>query len=168
MVSIFKEVSGSSIVKLSMFVCLLLATSFKLIFFKEKPDIFSSRLNRLIPKFKESLQCFQRYISDNILKLNMLSVKFPRSLFFRQHMIRHSSTTNQDGINTQIKGVLFLHGVFGSKSIQDELKIRRGSGVSLRRLILNPKSWTLLMDIFPLKKGRISNLADKRVTFNIS
>ena len=55
MVSSLREVSGNSIVKLSMFVCLLLATSFKLIFFKEKPDAFSSRLNRLIPKFKESL-----------------------------------------------------------------------------------------------------------------
>ena len=41
-------------------------------------------------------------------------------------------------------------------------------GVSFRRLILNPKSWTLLMDIFPLKKGIISNLADKRVTLSIS
>jgi len=56
----------------------------------------------------------------------MLSVKFPRCFFFRQHMIRHPSTTNQDGINTQIKGVFFLHGIFGSKSIQNKLKIRRG------------------------------------------
>ena len=55
MVSSLRDVSGNSIVKLSMFVCLSLATSFKLIFFKEKPDAFSSRLNRLIPKFKESL-----------------------------------------------------------------------------------------------------------------
>ena len=55
----------------------------------------------------------------------MLSIKFPRCFFFRQHMIRHPSTTNQDGINTQIKGVFFLHGIFGSKSIQNKLKIRR-------------------------------------------
>ena len=169
MVSSLREVSGNSIVKLSMFVCLLLATSFKLIFFKEKPDAFSSRLNRLIPKFKESLlNAFSDILAMIFLKLNMLSVKFPRCFFFRQHMIRHPSTTNQDGINTQIKGVFFLHGIFGSKSIQNKLKIRRGIGVSFRRLILNPKSWTLLMDIFPLKKGIISNLADKRVTLSIS
>ena len=85
-----------------MFVCLLLATSFKLIFFKEKPDAFSSRLNRLIPKFKESLlKGFQRYIGYDILKLNMLGVKFfPVFPVPITTLIGHPSTTNQDGVNS--------------------------------------------------------------------
>ena len=57
---------------------------------------------------------------------------------------------------------------FQEMCIRDSLKLGGESGVSFRRLILNPKSWTLLMDIFPLKKGIISNLADKRVTLSIS
>ena len=55
-----------------------------------------------------------------------------------------------------------------AKASKTNLKLGGESGVSFRRLILNPKSWTLLMDIFPLKKGIISNLADKRVTLSIS
>ena len=77
-VSSFRDVSGNSIAKLSMLVCLLLATSFRLIFFKEKPDTFSSRLNRLIPRFIESLlKAFNEILAIIFWRWMCLALNFP-------------------------------------------------------------------------------------------
>ncbi len=168
MVSIFKEVPGRSIEKLSIDIFWALATSFKLNFLSSNPDC-SSTLNRLMEALIESFcNAFSEILAMIFCNRTCLELNFPGVSF--------SENTSYANLPRRINMELMRRSIFFSFLIvscdanasRTNLKLGGESGVFLFRLILKPNSCTLLIVIFPLKRGSISNLAERRAIFNIS
>ena len=159
---------GKSITKLSIDISLSLATNFRLNFLSSNPDC-SSTLSRLIEAFTESFcSAFNEMLAIMFCKRTCLALNFPG--VFSSESTSYASFPRRINMELIRKSIFFsfLTVSLDANASRTNLKLGGESGVFLFRLMLKPNNCTLLIVIFPLKRGSISNLAERRVTFNIS
>ena len=104
-----------------------------------------------------ALQGFQRDIGYDVAQADVLWIEFAGSTLLRKYIVRELSTAYQQRVDTQVQIAFLLNGIFRGKSVEYKLEVGFVLG-----------GCTLLIDILPLNRGRISNLAERRVTFSIS
>ena len=97
------------------------------------------------------------------LPLNLLGVSGSDSTLYESFPLRISME-----LIRKSRLLFSLMESLDANAFRTNRKLGTASGFCLDKFILKPNNCTLLMAIFPLNRGRISNLAERRVTFNIS
>ena len=168
-VSIAKEVLGRSMAKFSIFIRWSLPITFRLSFFNSNPECSSSMLRRLMAALIESFcNAFREMFAIMLRKRRCCGLNFPGVSF--------SDSTSYETFPRRISKELirrsrlffFWTVSLDANASSTNWKLGLSLGVCLLRLMLKPNNCMLLMDILPLNRGRISNLAERRVTFSIS
>ena len=75
------------------------------------------------------VKSLEGYLGTQVLDIDMLGVELSRGLFLAIHVIAEITSSDHDGVETEIDILLFLYrilfyGVFAGESIDDELQVQ--------------------------------------------
>ena len=109
------------------------------------------------------VKSLEGYLGTQVLDIDMLGVELSRGLFLAIHVIAEITSSDHDGVETEIDILLFLYRFFTvsllAKASMTNCRFKGLSGVCFRRLKEKPNKRTVVKTNFPSSNGMISNPA---------
>ena len=74
------------------------------------------------------VKSLEGYLGTQVLDIDMLGVELSRGIFLAIHVLAEITSSDHDGVETEIDILLFLYRILAGESVDDELQVQGAFG----------------------------------------